>query len=170
MIGARVERVAIDIKLLLNGGNAFVNPEELLEDLSAEQATHRFDRAHTIAEIIAHLRYWQAWFYEGATGSPRTYPTSGDDSWFTVEPEAWEGLRAEFLAGLESVKSLCDDADLLNSPFAKGGIAAGGHDRRTVGTTLLYTVALHNAHHYGQIVTLRQLLGAWPPRAGGKVW
>ena len=162
--------VAIDIKLLLEGGSAFVNPRELLEDLSAEQATYKLDRTHTIAEIIAHLTYWQSWFYAGAAGEPRAYPESGDDSWFAVEPEAWDSLRVDFLAGLETIKSICDDAELLNRPFAKSSIVAGGHDKRTVGTTLLYTVALHNAHHYGQIITLRQHLGAWPPRAGGKRW
>jgi uncharacterized damage-inducible protein DinB len=31
-------------------------------------------------------------------------------------------------------------------------------------------VAVHTAHHIGQIVTLRQLLGAWPPPQGSHTW
>jgi uncharacterized damage-inducible protein DinB len=30
--------------------------------------------------------------------------------------------------------------------------------------------ANHNAHHLGQIITLRQLMGLWPPRSGGFTW
>jgi hypothetical protein len=31
-------------------------------------------------------------------------------------------------------------------------------------------MATHTAHHLGQIIVLRQLLGAWPPPAGSWTW
>jgi len=31
-------------------------------------------------------------------------------------------------------------------------------------------MALHTAHHFGQVVTVRQSLGAWPPPGGGDTW
>lgn len=31
-------------------------------------------------------------------------------------------------------------------------------------------VAQHNAHHLGQVVVLRQLLGVWPPPSGSCTW
>jgi hypothetical protein len=31
-------------------------------------------------------------------------------------------------------------------------------------------LAQHNAHHLGQIVTLRQAIGAWPPPEGSFTW
>jgi len=34
----------------------------------------------------------------------------------------------------------------------------------------LISLAAHNAYHLGRIVLLRQLAGAWPPRAGGFTW
>ena len=34
----------------------------------------------------------------------------------------------------------------------------------------LIHMATHNSHHLGQIVTLRQLMGLWPPRGGGWTW
>ena len=34
----------------------------------------------------------------------------------------------------------------------------------------LVHVANHNSHHLGQIITLRQLMGAWPPPGGGWTW
>jgi hypothetical protein len=34
----------------------------------------------------------------------------------------------------------------------------------------LENLGAHNAYHFGRIVLLRQLLGAWPPRSGGYTW
>jgi hypothetical protein len=34
----------------------------------------------------------------------------------------------------------------------------------------LVHVANHNAHHLGQIVLLRQLMGRWPPPSGSWTW
>lgn len=159
------------IKFLLSGGNAFVNARDLLEDLTAEQATQSLsEHSHTIAEVIAHLNYWQDWFYAGATGRAKPYPDSGDESWPRVTAEDWDTLRRVFLEKLERIKDLCDDGDLLNRAFTEQSDMAGGHGERSVGQTLLYTVALHNGHHYGQIITLRQLMGLWPPQGGGIVW
>jgi uncharacterized damage-inducible protein DinB len=31
-------------------------------------------------------------------------------------------------------------------------------------------IAMHNAHHLGQIITLRRILGAWPPPGGSYTW
>ena len=39
----------------------------------------------------------------------------------------------------------------------------------TVGDVLIH-VSLHTAHHIGQVITLRQQLGAWPPPAGSWTW
>jgi uncharacterized damage-inducible protein DinB len=156
---------------LLEGSRAFVNPNELLEDIKAEDAVKVVSGCnHTIAEVIAHLDYWQAWFYQGAMGNIQPYPHSNEISFPKVNLSEWENLHKSFLERLESIKQLCSDTALLNRPFSQGQALGGGHDQRTVAMTLLYTVALHNAHHYGQIITLRQVLGVWPPKAGGVTW
>jgi len=31
-------------------------------------------------------------------------------------------------------------------------------------------MAAHNSHHLGQVVLLRQMLGAWPPPSGSYTW
>ena len=71
---------------------------------------------------------------------------------------------------LEDIKVLCSSESLMNRSFSQGESLGGGHDQRTVAETMLYTVALHNAHHYGQIITLRQQMSLWPPEAGGVTW
>ena len=156
---------------LLEGGRAFVNAKELLEDLSAQDATRVYEAySHSIAGIVAHLAYWQDWFYAGAIGDLQAYPETNDVSFSKIEASEWPTLRASFLMRLETIKALCHDAELLARPFSEGKEVAAGHDARTVGMNLLYQVALHNGHHFGQIITLRQLLKLWPPKAGGVVW
>jgi hypothetical protein len=34
----------------------------------------------------------------------------------------------------------------------------------------LESLAAHNAYHFGRIVLLRQINGAWPPTSGGDSW
>jgi uncharacterized damage-inducible protein DinB len=156
---------------LLEGSRAFVNPKELLEDIRAEDAVRPVMGCnHTIAEVIAHLLYWQDWFYKGAMDNLQAYPSSNELSFPKIDALEWNSLRERFWQRLEDIKELCLDTALLNRPFSQGQTLEGGHDQRTVAMTLLYTVALHNAHHYGQIITLRQVLGIWPPKAGGVSW
>ncbi len=156
---------------LLEGSRALVNPKELLEDLDAEIAVKLVEGSnHTIAEIIAHLLYWQDWFYQGAIGILQPYPSSNELSFPKVAASEWNSLRERFWRRLGNIKELCSDTALLNRAFSQGKSLGGGHDQRTVAMTLLYSVAMHNAHHYGQIITLRQVLGVWPPKAGGVTW
>jgi hypothetical protein len=35
---------------------------------------------------------------------------------------------------------------------------------------MLQTIGAHNSYHLGQVVQLRQMLGAWPPASGGLTW
>jgi len=159
------------LRFLLTGGRAFVNPNDLLNDLSADAACQEFEGVHhTIARIIGHLDYWQNWVYAGAMGTLNIYPVQNDSTFPAVTPDDWEALRSKFLKRLEDIKALCNDAELMTRPFSQGQDSGGGHDQRSVGETMLYSVALHNAHHYGQIITLRQQMNLWPPKAGSMTW
>ena len=66
--------------------------------------------------------------------------------------------------------------ELLTEPIgflalqrALEGLASELADRR-IETKRDVLVATHNAHHLGQVILLRQLLGAWPPPAGSWTW
>jgi hypothetical protein len=83
----------------------------------------------------------------------------------------WEEARDSFLNGLSEAEVLTEDMGRLEQPFipstAPGNpYTVGPH---SVGWALL-NLAVHNAHHLGQIVTVRQFLGAWPPAEGGVTW
>jgi uncharacterized damage-inducible protein DinB len=153
---------------LLVDTTPYLSPRLALDGLTPELADRRIPGApHTIAEIVAHLAFWQVWFSGRCDGTAGPMPASAALGWIAPEPGQWEVVRSHFLYGLDRLVALG---------------AAGVHERRidppiefpplgqyTVGDVLVH-VATHNAHHLGQIVLLRQLLGAWPPPSGSWTW
>ncbi len=153
---------------MLEGGKAFTNPPSLLGDLQASDAVATVEASpHTIANIVSHLDYWQTWFMKGVEGELEPYPDSLSGTFFPVKEDEWQNLKDNFFTTQEKIKTLCHDSELLKRPFSMGKTVGGGHDKRNVGMTMLYSVILHNAHHYGQIITLRQMMALWPPADGG---
>jgi uncharacterized damage-inducible protein DinB len=148
---------------------AQIPPARALEDLAAADAERRVPGApHSIAQIVAHLAFWQDWFHARCGSAGSAMPASAGEGWPAVPAGSWPGLRARFLEGLERLAGL--------------GTGPGGLDRAlapsleppmpahyTVGDVLVH-LAQHNAHHLGQVVVLRQLLDRWPPAAGSWTW
>ncbi len=148
------------LELLLDKGSAFVPPSRILSGLSAQEACREVAGApHTIAEIVAHLHFWQTYTLALARGDPAAQPTHAAEGWPAAPPKEWEGLRQRFLDNLSEMKRVARAAD-LSRPVR-------GRD------TLGYELTLHvmqNAVHFGQVILLRQLLGTWPPEGGGDTW
>ena len=93
---------------------------------------------------------------------------SAREGWFDVGADAWDQERQRFLAGLDAAADLSDGSDGLNRTLTPA-IEFPPLARYTVRDALTH-VSVHNAHHLGQIVTLRQLLGNWPPPSGSWTW
>ena len=156
------------LRRLYTGAGAYTPPARALAGLTAEQAASKPGGApHSIAEILAHMHYWQEWALALAEGSPLLLPERAELGW-PVEAE-WEALREAYLAGVARVEALSSDEELLARPVAFEGAETIGWHRYTAGFALL-DIGMHNAHHLGQIVLLRQLAGAWPPDGGGVTW
>jgi uncharacterized damage-inducible protein DinB len=75
----------------------------------------------------------------------------------------WEPLRARFLEGLERAL-LLPTAGRVEPPIEIPFLADC-----TIPEAVAH-IAVHNAHHLGQIVILRQAFGTWPPPAGSFTW
>jgi len=142
-------------------------PDKILEGLTIEQAERRLDGApHSIAEIVAHLEFWQAWFYERCMGNGILPASSAADGWPAVEPGTWPALQGRFVETLQKITALGEgDLGVPLSPSIEFPPLA----KYTLGEALVH-VATHNAHHLGQVILLRQLIGAWPPPAGSWTW
>lgn len=148
------------LERLLDEGSAFVPPSRAFSDLSVEVACRRIDGApHTIAEIVAHMQFWQAYTLGLALGEQSSVPVHAAEGWPSVDEGDWDTLCRKFLEGLTETKRLAREADL--SLLVRGS--------ETLGYELTLHV-VHNAVHIGQIISLRRMLGAWPPPGGGDTW
>ncbi|GGJ64375.1 DinB family protein [Deinococcus aquiradiocola] len=146
---------------LYRGGQAFVGVEASLSDLTPDQAARRPDGLpHSVADLLAHVNWWLGWMLEVIeAGEAAPYPAHASITWPETTAADWERLKGDFYMLLGRVDTHTSRPDLQNPV---------NHDE-TLGE-LLADFALHTAHHFGQIITVRQLIGAWPPASGGDTW
>jgi uncharacterized damage-inducible protein DinB len=151
-------------KELLLSPIAYMPPPQVLEGLPPEVASRRVPGVtHSIVEILAHIVFWQAWFLKRCTGVAIPPASKAADGWPAANAADWEPLREQFLAGLQTALELPADGR-LQPPIEFPPLA-----NYTIADAMTH-LAQHNAHHLGQIVILRQALGAWPPPGGSFTW
>ena len=155
---------------LLTEPIGFLAPARALEGLSPELADRRIDGAsHSIAEIVAHLTFWQNWFIRRAEGTAAPMAQRAAEGWPGVTPGSWPTLQQQFVDGLSRLTAWADAAgDTLDTPLTPAieFPPLAHYTRRDA----LVHAGQHNAHHLGQIITLRQVMGHWPPPSGSYTW
>lgn len=151
---------------LLTDTTPFMPPGRILEGLSSADAERPAPGApHSIAEIVAHMVFWQEWFARRAQGAREPMPPHADQGWPEVAPATWDSLRERYLAHLERLVAMgAERRGALEPPLEYPPLA-----HYTVADVFTH-VAMHNAHHLGQVVLLRQQMGLWPPPAGSYTW
>jgi uncharacterized damage-inducible protein DinB len=154
---------------ILRGAHAYLAPAAVLADLGAEHASRRSgDSPHSIAEIVAHMAFWQDWFLNRCDGVATPAPRHADLGWPAVNTVRWEVILQRFEAGFARALLLADDQQRTSAAIAPP-LEFDHLASYTVSDALIH-LALHNAHHLGQVIVLRQQLGAWPPTAGSWTW
>jgi uncharacterized damage-inducible protein DinB len=142
---------------MLLGEDEFTEPMVLVRDLSSSQAVGKpSPNLESIAQIVAHMQFWQDYSLTVIQGGSPAYPSTRaekDATWREVTLDEWSNLVSDFLAGLDSFMALTESDSEISRPLKED---------ETVGDRIRWT-AMHNAYHYGQIVLLRRMLGAWPP-------
>jgi uncharacterized damage-inducible protein DinB len=145
----------------------YLPPEKTLDGLSSADAERRIDGApHSVAEIVAHLTFWQDWFCARCLGQALPLVPSAAEGWPAVDAGSWPLLRSRFLGRLQQLAALAEQD--LSKPVSPA-IEFPPLANYTIGDALVH-VATHNSHHLGQVILLRQLLRAWPPPAGSWTW
>ena len=133
----------------------FAERERILAGLTFEQVTRRPSaQSHTIYEELWHTTRWQnivvnrdEELYE-AWQRAEDYPSVAP-----ADEGEWSILVEEFLAGLDKALEWADSPEKL----------AAEVDPDFTMADALRSLAVHNAHHFGKILALRQAIGAWPP-------
>jgi uncharacterized damage-inducible protein DinB len=157
----------LDFREFLTSPIAYLAPEKTLDGLSAADAERHIAGApHSISEIVAHMVFWQDWFCARCIGEPAPVAASAAAGWPAVVAGSWPNVRARFLKGLEQATAL---GDTDTSRHVTPAIEFPPLAHYTIAEALIH-VATHNAHHLGQVILLRQMLGAWPPPAGSWTW
>jgi len=158
---------------LLRGRGAHADPIACVEDISAEIAAQQVAGfPHSIGQLVFHINYWMDYELRRIRGMRPEYPEHSSESFpaaDTVDAVEWDRQRTR-LAEL-----LGEFAELTKSSAKQmRRLVESGHegDTKIAGTfeDVLVQIVAHNSYHVGQIVMLRQALGAWPPRAGGDSW
>lgn len=148
---------------------AHMPPSRILDALTPADAARRIPGApHNVVEVLAHLVFWQTWFLDRITGRPVPMAASAAQGWPAVGEDDWNGLRDDFVNGLLRAVALAETPDERARPV-EPAIEFPPIAEYTVADALTH-VAIHNAHHLGQIVMPRQMLGAWPPPEGSWTW
>ena len=94
--------------------------------------------------------------------------TSAATGWPAVAPGTWPELHRQFLSTLERAAALGAEPGRLAAPIAPA-IEFPPLASFTIRDALVH-MATHNAHHLGQVITLRQIMGLWPPPSGSYTW
>jgi uncharacterized damage-inducible protein DinB len=153
---------------LLTDTLAYLARARALEGLSVEAADQRSGASHSIAEIVAHMDFWQRWFCARCEGVDEPMVTRAADGWPAVAAGSWREVEQRFLRGLNRAASLGDDSAQLDRPIAPA-IQFPPIANYTIRDALVH-IGTHNAHHVGQVIVLRQVMGLWPPPSGSWTW
>ena len=147
----------------LSGTGAHVATQNVFAGLDWKLAGTRPEGApHTVFQLLGHITYWQDWVVKWLEGGDPPIPNHASGGWpgspAPASAKEWQRAVRDFRSGLGKLEHQSRGPDLL----AK----RGKHTR----LGMLHAIASHNSYHLGQVVVLRQILGAWPPPSGGVTW
>lgn len=156
------------LRELIRGTGAHLDPIGAVEDVSWELAGRRVaPLPHTIWQLLGHLNYWLDYGLKDIEGGKPELPGHAAASWPAEDgprdETGWNHEVALFRTNLGQLEALAE---------AKASTLARIVDPKTGRTVeaYLWLLVVHNSYHVGQIATVRQALGAWPPAKGGLTW
>jgi hypothetical protein len=164
-----------ELRKVLNGDGYGTPPARILAGLSAELALSSVPgMPHTIYAEVWHLCFWLertlAWISDWHDQPPIPYPAHASEGFPPpTADEPWPALHDRFLQLLDRFAALAVDTAHLTRTVRIP--SRPGHPIRIMSLQeRLINEAAHNAYHLGRVVSLRQMLHAWPPPGGGDIW
>lgn len=150
-----------EIVFQLNGGNAHAPLEKVVENFPVKlRGEVPEGLPYSAWQLLEHLRIAQADIVEFCIGKNYREKKWPEDYW----PKDAAPRRASDWD--ESVSSIDEDRRQFIKLISASKIDLFAPLPSGTGQTLFHEACLiidHNAYHLGEIVTLRRLLGAWPP-------
>ncbi len=161
-----------ELQRLLTSDGAFTPPRRIFKEIPGDLRHARpAGVAHSIAEELWHIVYWQENMLAWARRRPLPYPSSSSEGWVSLDEcsdAEWGSLIARFDQALDEASRLAAQPAHALSEQDTSYDEPGAP--RVTRLDVLIDMAVHDAYHLGRIVQLRQMLGIWPPPGGGDQW
>ena len=162
-----------ELERALTGDSAHAAPSHILEGLD-EDIVHREipGAPHTIYQELWHIVFWLRMSLNWISGVETPYPARPTDPFpsdAVVAGESWDELCQRFTREIQEAAALTRNTTMLDQDV-RCPSPPGSPSRTMTVQEQLESMAAHNAYHFGRIVLLRQLCGAWPPPSGGFTW
>jgi len=141
----------------------FVTINDALTDLTPQQASaNNGSENHSIWQIVHHLIFWNERWLKRFKGLEVPMMEGDNKTTFSIgaSSEDWEKTVKHIDSILsEWYNAIMEKDDLeLSKPVFEG--------EADPWYSYLHTLAMHNAYHIGQIVTIRKIQGSWDPDQG----
>ncbi len=151
------------IENALTGKGAHTATRAVFDGLEWTLALARPEGApHSAQQLLQHLIFWQEWVVRWLDGEDPATPSHAKGSWpggaGPRTAAAWRRAVQRYQRALDGLEKRAG----AQAPRARPGSKEAAE--------MLQTIASHNSYHAGQVVMLRQMLGAWPPPSGGLTW
>ena len=155
---------------VLAGEGVHLNPAAVLDGLTGEQAhTKPHGLPYSIADLVAHMCFWQEWFNTCLVSGFTGIAQHAVDGWPATVADGWDDLRHRYIRSLEDATRFAAESNSLADPLLPADANVASMARESRGSSLV-RAALHNSHHLGQVITIRRLMGLWPPPGGTITW
>jgi len=153
----------LTVSRALSGRDSHVQAADALAALDWRLSGARPDGVpHSIFQLANHMIYWQKWAVRWLDGKRPRPPKHAAGSWpGTVVPanrREWERTVRRFSVAIAALERCSRSVD----PMSRRG--------KMSRLEMLHLIGSHTSYHVGQVVLLRQMLGAWPPPSGGLTW
>ena len=156
-----------ELERTLTGDSAAAPPSQVLKSITEELAHREIPGApRTIYAELWHITYWLEMTLDWVNGSETAYPADPAQTSFPghadIERESWDQLRTRFFDGIDKAAAITRDSAkmevIIRCPSADGAPV-----RVMTVREQLESLTAHDAYHFGRIVLMRQIAGAWPP-------
>jgi uncharacterized damage-inducible protein DinB len=143
----------------------FVALKNAVKDLTPEQANWKAKNLdNSIWEIVRHLNFYNEAYLRRFEGIDYVYPTNDNSETFRGADGATEAAWQAEIKRFDSIMS--EWRKLLEAASEDKFNEAVSATNKSLWSSLLAHVNVHNAHHGGQIVLLRKLQGSWDAKQG----
>lgn len=145
----------------LRGRYTHIDPQKVITGLTPENARKKPQNTpHSCWELLHHTIVWHDTFLEHIKGeSPNWGEVEETINWPKQEDmennSEFETLLTRFRTRFDETKELLNMVDFAQIPIGKPELS----------TIQLFAALLqHMSYHLGQMVTIRQSIGDWPPK------